>query len=818
MVLINTPPGYGKTLLLSEISEAIRQSRNNSLQWISIHDEGDVGNLRDILLDFAETTSELNLRYLFIDDIDSLPQIDRKTLFDTIRALFTAGIRIIISSTKFTDELMSLYSRGLVTIYNKTHLAFSFEESASYLKSKRTDSSDSQIAMSFEFTEGWIEGLYLISEDNRRFDTLKSYASSKYIDRYFMQKLEEFEHKDLLSYLEQISLLDLLIPDLCNFLTERNDSYDLLKALEQDGFFTSFSLESSDSFHYDNAFKYWLQTKLLRDFSESDIRELNQRAGKWFEDTGMDLIAAKCYLRSSDRSFVEDLTRTSFPEMPRSGKPFQEWVSAIVIEKMSEDPFICTMVSWVYVCMGRASDAMKWVHLLPVDALDNNETLSYLRDNNIALGYKCIEAKCLSLECRYTESLKLLHSLAPLIQGQNSTAMQCLFSQTIAESYEHQGKLDEALEYYTKAEAFGEMGKYQLVTALCRYNLATIHYGQGKLFLAESICRKALLDCPEDYTLHGGLLALLARIKITENNLTDATEILSLVFEQLSDKRNADILIDANKVKSRLLCLEGEIEDAYKLAVKNVHIAESKDTIPRGVLLSSLTAQAYYAFRLGMLSETEELLKRAHTMVVPGNTEGKISIDLITVRLLIGNKEIQQAERLLDCAAREALEKKLAKKRIEALILRSALHHQLGQSSQAVLTINEALEDGSKHSIVDIFLLEEKRIGLLICEMLSERKLRRETRQFAKSIILQLPHLHTLGLEDNKEKVLKRSRLTGREQEVLDLLNLGMTRKEIAEELSISPNTTKVHIANIYSKLNVDNRLDAFHESLESDD
>lgn len=51
--------------------------------------------------------------------------------------------------------------------------------------------------------------------------------------------------------------------------------------------------------------------------------------------------------------------------------------------------------------------------------------------------------------------------------------------------------------------------------------------------------------------------------------------------------------------------------------------------------------------------------------------------------------------------------------------------------------------------------------------------------------------------------------LTAREHDVLALLIKGMTNPEIAEQLSISRATVKVHISNILSKLGVANRAEA---------
>jgi two-component system, NarL family, response regulator LiaR len=58
--------------------------------------------------------------------------------------------------------------------------------------------------------------------------------------------------------------------------------------------------------------------------------------------------------------------------------------------------------------------------------------------------------------------------------------------------------------------------------------------------------------------------------------------------------------------------------------------------------------------------------------------------------------------------------------------------------------------------------------------------------------------------------------LTEREREVLALLVDGNPNSEIATRLSISLATVKFHLANIYSKLGVDNRVDAVRLSLEN--
>lgn len=56
--------------------------------------------------------------------------------------------------------------------------------------------------------------------------------------------------------------------------------------------------------------------------------------------------------------------------------------------------------------------------------------------------------------------------------------------------------------------------------------------------------------------------------------------------------------------------------------------------------------------------------------------------------------------------------------------------------------------------------------------------------------------------------------LTPREREILQLMSEGLPNKTIANRLSISERTVTTHIANIYSKLHVNNRVSAIQEAM----
>ena len=54
--------------------------------------------------------------------------------------------------------------------------------------------------------------------------------------------------------------------------------------------------------------------------------------------------------------------------------------------------------------------------------------------------------------------------------------------------------------------------------------------------------------------------------------------------------------------------------------------------------------------------------------------------------------------------------------------------------------------------------------------------------------------------------------LSSKEKEISELLFEGLMYKEIASQSQISLNTVKKHASNIYKKLNVKNRMEAFNK------
>jgi len=66
---------------------------------------------------------------------------------------------------------------------------------------------------------------------------------------------------------------------------------------------------------------------------------------------------------------------------------------------------------------------------------------------------------------------------------------------------------------------------------------------------------------------------------------------------------------------------------------------------------------------------------------------------------------------------------------------------------------------------------------------------------------------------ERNDAAFRSLRVTAREREILELLASGRSNKALARTLGISPNTVKTHLARLYEKLEVQNRVQAIEKA-----
>jgi len=179
-----------------------------------------------------------------------------------------------------------------------------------------------------------------------------------------------------------------------------------------------------------------------------------------------------------------------------------------------------------------------------------------------------------------------------------------------------------------------------------------------------------------------------------------------------------------------------------------------------------------------------------------------------------------QAEKLLDRLQEAAEKADWVHETIKILILKGLMFWIAGEKKRSVEILIRSLTLAEPGGYVRMFVdegasMEELISYFLLQDVMGVRK-DSPISVYAEKILQTLkkekgefPPVDSLRLLNMGEP------LSDRELEILRFLNTQLSSTEIARELSISANTVRFHIKNIYGKLSVNRRADAVQQAKE---
>lgn len=189
---------------------------------------------------------------------------------------------------------------------------------------------------------------------------------------------------------------------------------------------------------------------------------------------------------------------------------------------------------------------------------------------------------------------------------------------------------------------------------------------------------------------------------------------------------------------------------------------------------------------------------------------------ITTARLLLAldnEGSLARGEALLDGLLRKGEAMNNTRKTIKVLALRAWAYNVQGRMTEALAVLEYALGLGRPGRFIRAFA-DLPQLAPLLGELRRRLKanqaLDKQLNSYLERLMAAL-HPHTSQLASG-DKLLRQEGLeplTGRELDILRLLDQGFMSKEIARELAITPGTVKVHLNNLYRKLAVNNRRSA---------
>jgi LuxR family maltose regulon positive regulatory protein len=187
-------------------------------------------------------------------------------------------------------------------------------------------------------------------------------------------------------------------------------------------------------------------------------------------------------------------------------------------------------------------------------------------------------------------------------------------------------------------------------------------------------------------------------------------------------------------------------------------------------------------------------------------------IGITTARLHLARNELEEGLKIIEEVLSGMSAGGCTKYFIEAQIVKALIMDRLNLKSEALQTLDAALQSAAVEGYSQVFLNE----GLAIEGLLQEVKRATHLTIEEQVFVLQLlENIHLKAQKNQAELKSGNDPLTPREVEVLLCLASGSSYALVAENLSISRNTLKTHTKRIYQKLGVNGLLQALNKGKE---
>jgi LuxR family maltose regulon positive regulatory protein len=204
-------------------------------------------------------------------------------------------------------------SRNQVTELRVADLRFTGAEADAFLNARMGLNLPAGDVASLEGrTEGWIAGLQLaalsLRQQSDRHAFVAAFAGDdRYIADYLLEEILYRQPAALQTFLLQTAILERLCGPLCNAVTGRADSAEMLAHLEQANLF----LDPLDSrrtwYRYHALFADLLRRRLRQAVEAPGVAALHRRASAWYEREGFVAEAVAAALAAPDPEYAADL-------------------------------------------------------------------------------------------------------------------------------------------------------------------------------------------------------------------------------------------------------------------------------------------------------------------------------------------------------------------------------------------------------------------------------------------------------------------------------------------------------------------------------
>jgi LuxR family maltose regulon positive regulatory protein len=570
------------------------------------------------------------------------------------------------------------------------------------------------------------------------------------------------------------------------------------------------------------------------------VATLHRRASEWYEQNGSAPEAIRHALAAGDFERAADLVEQVVPEMRRSRQEatLLGWLKALPDDVIQWRPVLSVAFADALLLSGklegvegRLRDAERWLVTTTVDRGERTQTPSpaaYPEQSRRMVvvnqeefrrlpGSIAVDRAGIALVTGDVPgTMKYARRALDLIPEEDNIRRGAAAS-LLGLAYWTSGNLEAGHRAYAEGMARLQLAGHISDAIGCALALADIRLAQGRLHEAMTTYERAL----ELATERGGsvlrgtadMYVGMSELHLEYNDLDAATQHL-----RRSKELGEHSALPQNRYRwcvamARLKQAQGDLDGALEL----LHEAERvymSDFFPNVRPVAALKARVLVA--QGRLGEAlgwvgEQGLDANNELSYLHEFEHITLARLLLARYKsdrnLANHSILEAMGLLERLLKAAQAGERIGSTLEILLLHALAHQLQGDTSAALVPLEQALMLAEPAGYVRMFVNEGFTMAVLLHEAAKHNSVPGYVRQL-RSALGQAEDTTPL-----KQVLIEP--LSARELEVLRLLKTELSGPEIARELTVSLSTLRTHTNNIYLKLGMNNRRAAVRRAEE---
>jgi len=769
--------------------------------------------LTAVLTSFINDISDAGIHIAFV--LDDFHLIEDQGVQDAVRFLVEnqpPNFHLIITTRADPDlPLSRLRVRGQMEEIRAADLRFTSEETHELLRQTLAEDVGIKAAQTLEArTEGWAAGLQLAALSMHQQGNSQGFidafsGSHEYIIDYLTDEVLRGLSEDVVTFLLETSILDRFTADLCNTITGRTDSQQMLETLYEENLFL-IPLDSQRRwFRYHHLFGSALHTRLEHQRTEQ-LKPLHLKASRWFAANDEPYAAIHHGLASKAYEHTAEVIEREGERILQQNLAFNEaptlldWINSLPDEAIQKYPrlnafraFALTLLADDQVELSVAEGYLKQVEHITVE--QDAYAASIIRAVSGYIAFKrgdldgAVEKATSALDITPPDQAVLKSGVLDMIgsvqwlRGDLQAARQA-FEEGIREAR-------------TASTIYLELNSLHGLTEICRE--------EGRLHQAADYYRQGL-DAIDDNDLQSTHYEASFRLDLADafrewNKLDEAEAEIQRsisIFQALSSDAFQGL---GYAVLSRIQQAQGDFPAAKESQQAAQKHLRDVDVLGYRSWVDALTARLH--LQQGKVSAARRWIREnrldfsdpAVISQYPGETT-------TYVRCLIAESDYETVLHILSLMQEHVEESGRYNRLIEVLILKAIVLSQSSDFDAGLEALMHALDLAEPEGFVRSFLDEGEPVLNLL------RHASREGSGYANILLKDTHHIS----QPNQMLV---EPLSERELDVLYLIAEGKKNKEIAEDLIIVLGTVKAHINNIYGKLGVRSRVEAISRARE---